>query len=162
MAKRYPSGDAGPMVDATRDQLSLQLGFIDAVDTKIGVFLSIGSALLVILVGVVVVQTNGLHLWGARGVVGSGLCYGVLATVSLIGIWGRSWKAEIDDKRFYADHFDHPTEAMWRLAETYSYQYAYNRPKFNLKVLLMQVAATALVLQTVTLALALGLIRAGV
>src|SRR2546428_3902826 len=147
MAKRYPSGDASPMVDAARDQLSLQLGFIDAVDTKIGLFLSIGSGLLGIMVGVAVVQVSGLHAFGVVGIVASGGCYALLAIVSLLGIWGRSWKAEIDLKRFYADHFDQPEEATWRLAETYSFQYAHNRPHYDQKVLLMQIAATALVLQ---------------
>ena len=55
------------MIDLTRDQLSLQLDSVDAIDAKLGLFLGVGSALIAVLMGVLTVQTQALGIWAIRG-----------------------------------------------------------------------------------------------
>lgn len=161
--RKDPPTDPAIMIDVTREQLGLQLGFIDAIDSKLAVYLGVGSALIALLAAIVSVLQKDARGWGLSGIWVSALVYGVLVAITTIGMWARRWKAQIDTRRLYADQFDIPANASgWRLVNTYEAAFRGNLPAYNLKTRMIRLAPIGLVAQTLVLAATLWAIRAGV
>jgi hypothetical protein len=119
--RRYPNADPNLMIELTRDQLGVQLEFVDAIDAKLGVFLGVASALIAILMGAVTVQTQPLGYWGTRGLVVSVLAYLAVAAACIVGLWLRPWRGEIKAQRVYRDHYIRDEHVIgWDLVGTYA------------------------------------------
>lgn len=147
------------MIDLARDQLGVQLGFLDALDAKLGLFLSVASGLIAILMGVVTVQTQPLGVWSIRGVTLSIGVYLLTAGSCIVGLWLRPWKVEIDAAKVYRDHFTLSLHDVgWELANTYTSHYRKNRPRYRLKVRALRWASAGLVAQTLSLIVTLALV----
>jgi hypothetical protein len=160
--RKDPPTDPSVMIDTTREQLSLQLGFIDAIDAKLGVYLGIGSALIGLLAAIASVQSKDPQVWGLRAIWLTGFVYVVLVAITMIGMWARGWKAAINTRLLYADQFDRTANASgWALVNTYEAAFRGNVPAYNLKALMIRLAPICLVVQTALLALTLWAIRVG-
>jgi len=147
------------MIDLTRDQLSLQLASVDAIDAKLGLFLGVASGLIAILMGVLTVQTQALGIWATRGVTLSVGVYLLMAITCIVGLWVRSWHGVIKAVKIYEDHYTlDQREVGWKLVETYVTSYRKNRPNYSLKVSALRLSSIGLASQTLLLVLTLGLV----
>jgi hypothetical protein len=154
MEQKFPQTDPAALIDAAREQLSQQLAFGDAIDTKLGVFLGVQSALIALLMAAVVVQVRVPQFWGVRGIVVSAGVYLVSVAIGMCGLWPRKWKgSNLNIRRLYADYFDLPGNAAgWNLARSYARAYQANEPAYKLKALMIRLAPIGLIAQTILLA----------
>jgi hypothetical protein len=161
--RQFPDRDPHLMIDLTRDQLSLQLQSVDAIDAKLGLFLGVGSALIAVLMGVLTVQTQALGIWAIRGTAVTVGIYLVLATACIFGLWLRPWRGPINAASVYHDHYTvENREIGWELVNTYVSHHKKNQTGLKQKVSALRLSSIGLASQTLALVatLALVLIRA--
>lgn len=171
----YPPGDAILFLELTRDRLHTQLEFIDAVDNKIGLLVSVASALMGGLAAIFAlrsVQTISVSSaktapFGATelttlALAGAAYLYasyrGLRAYfrrdwhtgAALNDVWGLMWKS--DDERVLA----------WKIASTQWHCIKQNLAAEKEKADALPVLLGAVILQSVLVVLALALVAAGV
>src|SRR5689334_14736737 len=91
-ASDYPPRDADLFFELARDRLATQLENIDAVDNKIGVLVSLASALMGILAAVVALRTDSLDGLEITVIGLSALTYLVVAFKSFEAYRAQRWK----------------------------------------------------------------------
>jgi hypothetical protein len=161
---RYP--DAGPevMYDLVRAQLDRLLSFNDALDTKLGVYFGIGSAVIGALAAVYVINPHALTptTGGIVLVVGAGL-YLQLAIICLSLMWPRKWDTEPDIDAVYARYARHSAdEIKWTTTHDYAVYCKRNLTRYTAKAKRGRWAPILLLAETgvlvlAALAVALGL-----
>jgi hypothetical protein len=151
--QKFPATDPAILIDAARERMSQQLAFVDAIETKLGVFLGVQSALIALLMAAVVVQLKNPQFWGILGIVVSAVVYVASVGVGMYGLWPRKWKGpDINIRRLYADQFEPGNAAGWKLARSYTRAYEANEPAYKVKARMIRLAPIGLIAQTILLA----------
>jgi hypothetical protein len=163
-AINFPERDPQLFLDLTKGRLDAQLSIIDSVDNKLGMLISLGSALMGILVAVFAVrgsQKFGASEYAVLSV--SGACYLTVAALTTIGYFGRKWDIGPALDEVWEDLYKPGDDDLlkWRLAVDYWHYYRSNGAAQRLKAKVLPWVLGAVILQTLTLAAALGLVAAG-
>ncbi len=151
--------DPQVLLDLVQAQLATQLAFVDAVDTKLGLFLSVGSGLLGILAAVLALRTHpqaGAGIWTLGA---AGIAYLVLAAASGSGLASRSWDLGPEPREVEPDIGRVPLHAVkWGMTARFNEAYEANQAALERKNMLLYVSLGALVIETVALAAGLSLL----
>jgi hypothetical protein len=161
MLKRKQSrSDPQVLVDLAHDQLVLQLGFVDAVDNKLGLLLSVGSGLLGILAAVLTLRQHPLSGLGIWVLALTGLAYVALAGFSSKALLDRPWGLGPEPKEVEQDVVNNVSAdtIKWGLAARYYGDYEDNGDALEGKLLALRISLGALVVETLALAIGLGLL----
>jgi hypothetical protein len=160
----YPDRDPQLFYELAKARLETQLAIVDALDNKLGLLISLGSALGGVLVAVLAIRGGSRFGGGEWVMIGlSGLSYLVAAAVTAFAYFARDWCTGPDLKAVW-DLLHEPLtddEIKWYVAATFWADYRDNRPAQTTKENVLPVALVAVVVQTVSLAVALVLVAAG-
>jgi hypothetical protein len=136
--------------EVSRRQLDVQLEFLDAVDDKLGLLFSIGSAEVGIIAAFLLLRPEVIHGRWLLLLIGA-LSYFALALASILGLWDRSWQVGPDAVylgRLYNDgHSD--DEVKRHASRILAEQWYMNRGAFNGKRWRLRIALLAVVAQTI-------------
>jgi|SRR6266566_1884639 len=152
--------DPSPVYELTRDRLGRQVDSIDALDIKLGLFFSIGSALIGILAAVIAGRPLKLSHLGAISAVCCGCAYVAIALVASWQLRPRRWSVGPDPKKVLVDYKNEVSTNLMkrRMAETYYRHYRDNEPAYKWKVRAIWFSAIALFAETLFLVGALVLV----
>lgn len=152
--------DPSVMVDLTKDQLDHQLSAVDAVDAKLGTILSTGSTVLGIVAAVLALrpfvstqpQPFSLAHWLVLGL--TLLTYLILAIVSVIELWDRTWNIGPRPRDVEPDfrHEAPKEKILWGLAARYNADYELNAKRLARKITMLQIGLCALVAESLLIA----------
>ena len=164
VGRDYPDRDPQLFYELAKDRLATQLGIIDAVNNKIGLLVSLASALMGILVAVFALRANAFGAAEYAVISISGLLYLIVATTSAYAYFSRSWEIGPGLRQIW-DSLWNPSEddnlLKWKVARDFWGNYEKNLPTQNLKATLLPWILLGVIAQTLTLAAALGLVAAG-
>jgi len=160
---KYPQRDPDLFYELARDRLNTQLSMLSAVDDKIGLLVSLGSALLGIHAAVLAVS----GALGAVDIVFLILALGAYAFVAFPGFEAyraRYWSVGAKLDRVWADLWTEADDATlkWRVANTTWAYYRQNQAAHEAKGGALRMVFIAVLLQTLLVVLALALVGAGV
>ncbi len=139
--KTQPEPDFRLLYDEARAQLDQQVGTVDAIDMKTGVFFATASALVAIIAGLAALKTSSPPTWWTLLVLG-GIVYAGVTVASTWSMWGETWEggpkldvlagrlAEVSQR-----------EALLETVKTIQCDMARNRCLLHPKVWAMRVAA---------------------
>jgi hypothetical protein len=155
MTAEQPPRDPRLILDLASAQLNLQLGAVDSLEAKAGVFFGVGSALMGILVGVVALRP--VPNWEAAAAVGAAVAAYLMVTISSVLVYRlTAWKTvpKIEDEAVYwANHTDE--ETAWHITKTLLAAVDFNAAPYADKVHRLRVSLWCVAIETVCL-LALG------
>ncbi len=150
------------LYEVARHQLDVQLDFVDAVDTKLGIIFATGSAELAVAAAFLAIRADVLVRAIAPFLVIGGIAYLVLAVGSLIGLRHRDWEVGPKVEHLARLYFDGLSEADVKRQATWWLLSAWdvNKPRLRAKsrCLVWAVAATAV--ETIAALLAAGQLAA--
>ena len=163
-ASDYPDRDPDLFYALARDRLSAQLETIDAVDNKIGLLVSLASALMGILAAVVALRGHSFG-WLEIALMGlSALTYLFVALKAFEAYRARRWKTGPNLVQVRKALLGHDTDRLvgWQIANTLKEAYEINADPLSVKarvlpLLLGGVVTQTLLLGLLALALALAL-----
>lgn len=164
-AKRFPDRDPQLFYELAKDQLSTQLGSIDAVDNKLGLLFSVSSALMGILVAVFAVRGPAAFHAAEYTIVSiSGLVFIATGALTFIAYRGRDWDIGPDLLTVWNDLWDSSQDddlLKWKVANDFRGYYEENVPLEERKTSFLPWVVLGIIVQTATLCSALGLVAAG-
>jgi hypothetical protein len=156
----YPERDAQLFYELTRDHHASQATLLDALDSKLGLFLSASSALVGILIAVYALRPDS---FGTPELVVGGLsCLAWLALTcgAVFALWRHQWFSGPKVPFVYGLHLSGEADQRlkWRVASAYWRDYKCNRKYVDRKARALTVVLVLFVAQTVLLVAALGLV----
>lgn len=160
----FPNRSPDLFYDLARERLSTQLGTIDALDNKIGLLFSLGSALLGIIAAVFAVRTDDFGAAPLALLSAAGLAYCFVAYNGLRGYLHRDWNVGPRLDEVWADQWSKRDDAVlkWRAATAMWSDYEANVAAQEAKEKALLWVFAAIVIQSLLLAVALVLVAAGV
>jgi hypothetical protein len=160
LKRKQSTGDPQVLVDLTHDQLVTQLGFVDAVDNKLGLLLSVGSGLLGILAAVLTLRQHPLSGLGIWVLALTAVAYVILAGFSTQALLDRPWGLGPEPREVEQDVVNNiPMDTIkWGLAARFNGDYEDNGDALEGKLRALRVSLGALVVETLALAIGLGLL----
>lgn len=155
--------DPSLLYDVAKRQLDVQLGFIDAVDTKIGILFAGGSAEVAVAAALLALKPEVLRSVGGLVLLGV-IAYLTLTAASITGLWSRDWHVGpsitgladlyirgLDDNGV-------KRQATWKLVD----EWKANLVRLRFKTRALHIALVALTVETTPALLALvGLVFSG-
>jgi hypothetical protein len=165
----YPDRDPQLFYELAKERLAAQLEFVDAVDNKLGILVSIASALMGILVAVVAVRESGSAATGVTTadwcVIGLSIAaYLLVGGMTLRAYRSREWDLGPDLDQVWDDYWDPKLEddlVKWNVAEAFWRFYRENKKAQEIKAEYLPRVLALVILQTLTLVAALGLVSSG-
>jgi hypothetical protein len=151
--EEFPSRSPDFWYDLTKDQLAQQMADVNALDSKLGLFLSAGSAVIGFQLAVYAFQPSRFGFWQVRSLILAAAIYGLLSTVALVGLLSRSWGEGPDVRQLEADAEEKKyddDQLKWKAASRYLEDFETNQQKYNLKVWGLRVAASCLIAETIS------------
>ena len=153
--------DPEPMYELTRDQLATQLSFVDALDTKIGLFLSVGSGLVGILAAVLALHPSSIGHPDFRALVACVGAYILVAGAGGFGLWSRAWGLGPDPRVVAKDYNKTSGDAVRRrMAAKFNQDYEANLTAYRHKLWALRLTLVGLVIETLALVAALASLAA--
>jgi hypothetical protein len=155
---KYPDTDPQFLYELSKDRLATQLSFLDAVDGKIGLLLSTGSALLGILAAALALKAHEFDRLDLALLSSVGLCFIVLASAGLFAYFGRRWSVgpkleQVKDDLVLSTK---ENEVKWKTTTMLIRAYNKNAKTHARKLLAMRVAVVALIAESGVLLIALS------
>ena len=162
----YPEGDPQLIYELAKERLSTQLDSVESLDTKIGMLVSLASALLGIAAAV----------YALRAATKSGavppLTHGQIATlvagtalyliVAASGLWAyfvRGWEGAPDVNSVWSRQTRHNGVALkWEVANDYIHSCEENASKVRQKVVALRIVFVCVILESLVLATSLYLV----
>jgi hypothetical protein len=81
------------LFDLWKRELDDQISLVDSLDTKIGIFLSVASALIALLAAVVVLKAPHFNVFEVLSIIATSVIYFALLVQAWSGLKPREWKA---------------------------------------------------------------------
>ena len=155
----FPDSDPQLMYDLTTGRLQYQLSFADAIDSKIGIFLGWGGASLALLAATFALRPHEFHGLAVVTLVLSAIAYLVVAAASITALYGREWKTAPDIEAVLQAHGSTDERQLrWAVVSALIKAYRTNEPFYKIKSKCLTVSLIGVVIQTLLLALGLGLV----
>ena|ERR1700682_359438 len=144
--------DPQPMYDLTRDQLTTQLSFVDGLDSKLGLLLSVGSGLLGILAAVFALRAPNSPHPDFRALLVCTAAYLFLVGITGFGLWGRKWALGPEAEKVARGYNrTHPNTIKANMARKFHRDYIKNKSAYEQKVWALRLSYPLLIVQTVAL-----------
>lgn len=159
----YPDKDPRIYFDLARDRLSTQLLTLDAVDSKISVLFTTSTALLGILAAVLALKSGTRHAWDYIPVAASVLAYLFVSCHAQRAYRPRKWYIGGDLKetwKMYSEFPESDQRLGWRVANRIRIDYGKNEGDVRAKSDALERIFRGLVIQSLSLVLALVLAAA--
>ncbi len=152
--------DPQPLLDAVRDQLQTQLDFVDAIDSKVGVQLGVGSALAGILAAVAPLLTHGPGIASGASIALAIGSFASLVYLSFRILWGQRWQFGPQPERLLAYYgaTKDDNEVAWEAVDSYAAAFRRNERAYWQKVNRARWAMVGLVVETVALLVGFALL----
>lgn len=166
----FPTRDPQLMYEVARDRLSTQLDFIDAIDGKIAMLVSIASALLGIAAAVFALHTTsapvaghadgGLSGWEIATLVIGAVSYTVVVAFGMNAYLCRDWDVGPSLRALWDQHgsADSDERIKWGVAVDTWLGYEANKPTYDTKERALKVAFFGTALETLVLVAAISLV----
>ncbi len=157
MSRREP--DLNLLYEIARSRLDTQLAFLDSLDTKLGLFLSVGSAILTVAAAIVAVDRTRWSIWaGLALALAIGAFIGV-AFFTVTALRGQKWSIGPDVTQVAALLWTEGESAATKsVINTLVDLFSRNQSAYDAKVGALAPAAIALVVETLAAAAALALV----
>jgi hypothetical protein len=156
----YPDRDPGLFYELARDRLAMQLGSIDALDSKIGLLISLASGLMGLLAAVFALRGEQPDS-GELALIGvATLVYLVASGIGIRVYFCRSWKLGPDLRQVWDALWgeDDDRRLKWDVANSFWSFYEKNRSGQRTKEDALPFILIAVVIQTLLVVLALFLV----
>jgi hypothetical protein len=162
----YPERDPQLLYELAKDRLSTQLGFVDAVDNKLGLLFSASSALMGILVAVFAIRGVNIPFGVGEFLIISisGLLYLVAGALTYAAYSPREWNLGPELREVWDDLWDPDADesvVRWRVATALWQNYEANQPAQEKKAKQLPFLVLVIICQVAALCSALGLVAAG-
>ena len=154
----FPERSPDIWQELAKDKFSQQMSDHDAIDSKLGLFLSAGSAVIGIQLAVFALQPSRFGYWPIRSLIVAVATYGVLSVAALIGLMTRRWAVGPKVRELYAEAIEKKyddSQVGWKIASRYQTAYEENEPKVAWKVRGLKLAVSCLVVETLSVAFGL-------
>lgn len=167
-AEQYPPRDPGLYLAVAKERLDSQMAFVDALDSKIGLLVSVASGLLGILAAVFALRSVQAESTASAPeivtLVLAGCAYLVAASSGLGAYFLRSWKTGPPLPQTWDLMWGSDGDQLvgWKLGNIYRLSYEQNQANHRRKSNAVRVLFIAVVIQSLLAALALALVAAGV
>jgi len=121
----------GVIYDLARTKLTDQLAFGESVETKLGLFMSVGSGLLAVLAAVVVLRHPGIVQAGV--LIAGAASFAVLACYAIPALWLTRWALGPSDDGLISRRLAGVTEreTLWEAVARYRSDYEANNPVYR-------------------------------
>lgn len=156
----YPDRDPQLFYELARDRHANQAALLDALDTKLSVFLASSGALLSVLVAVYALTPDSFEGWEFALPIASGAAWLALTAVAVNALRGGDWCAGPTLQSVFNHSFTSEDDATqkWRVASDLWHNYNTNKKLEDRKALALRLSLGLFVIQTVLLVGALALL----
>src|ERR1700736_5453715 len=120
--EEFPARSPDFWYDLARDKFAQQMSDIDAVDSKLGAFLSAGSAVVGIQLAVYALKPDRFSYWSVRALIVAAVMYGLLSIASVAGLMARRWSVGPEFDPFLVEAIKVPysdDQVKWKAAKRY-------------------------------------------
>lgn len=173
-AEQYPPRDPDFYLDVAKEHLGIQMDFVDAIDNKIGLLVSVASGLMGILAAVFALRSVQTVSIGSAETAPfgwpeiltltlAGCAYLIAAVSGLRAYFLRSWKTGPPLLPTWNLMWSNDNDRLigWKIANIYRDCYEQNREGHTHKSNTVRILFIAVVIQSLLVALALTLVAAG-
>jgi hypothetical protein len=159
MSGEYPDRDPQTFYELARERHAAQADTLNVLDTKLGLLLSMSSALLGILVAVYALRPDAIGAWALVLLSASGAAWLVLVAFAVHAIWHRPWRSGPQLQTVFDLHFSETDSRIkWRAANTFFRDYKHNQTHEKRKARALHWVLGLFIGQTVLLVAALALV----